>query len=552
MLTVLLLIALVFFLICYKFYGGFLARVFKLDNANKTPAETMYDGVDYCPTHPAILIGHHFSSIAGAGPIVGPITAAAWFGWLPAYLWCLLGSAFFGGPHDAGSVIASIRHQGKSVGEVVKVWIGVRGRLLFSWFVVLTLILIVAVFIQLGAGSLAADPAVAFAATVYMVLAFIFGICIYRFKMSVRLGTLIMLPFVFGACWFGQAYPVFSDPFRMSMETWRFILMGYVVLASLLPVWLLLQPRDYLSSYFLYFAVVIGGIGMVFGSFLGSNFEVQLPAFKGLVQGDTNFIWPILFVTVACGAISGFHSMVGSGTTSKQLRKETDSILIGYGSMLLEGMVAVIAIGAVMISGNVASGGPVVTFAEGFGKFGSLVGIDPLLGTSMGALAVNTFILTTVDTATRLTRYQIQELSNYKIDKYLATFIAVAGASVFLFVKTGDRPTWAVIWPVFGAANQLVASLALLAVAVWVKKAFARSNAFLMAPMWFMMVTTIAALGLLVYGELVAAQSNFVVVVFSVVLIILAILMLREALAALANRTESGVGLKGRPKSETA
>ena len=538
MLTALFLIAFFYFLLCYKFYGGFMTRIFKLDNNRKTPAEEMCDGIDYCPTHPAILIGHHFSSIAGAGPIVGPITAAAWFGWLPAYLWCLIGSAFFGGPHDAGSVIASIRHQGKSVAEVVRRWIGPRGRLLFQTFTVLTLILIVAVFIQLGANSLAVDvnksaaedpAAVAFAAVVYMALALFFGLVTYRFKVSVKLMTILMLPLVFGACWFGHAFPAVTEPFRFAASTWVNILIGYVIVASLAPIWLLLQPRDYLSSFFLYFAVVIGGIGMIFGG----DFTVKLPAFQGPTSTDGQFIWPILFVTVACGAISGFHSMVGSGTTSKQLRKEKDSILIGYGSMLLEGLVAVIAIGAVMISGVVAQGGPVVTFAQGFGKFCGLIGIDEALGASMGALAINTFILTTVDTATRLTRYQIQEISGGAINKYLATALAVGGAMLFLFVKTGDKPTWSIIWPVFGSANQLVAALALLAVGVWVKKAFGKSNAFLMGPMWFMMITTIAALILLARDQVVASQPNLVVLVFSVVLIILAILMLFEAMRAL-------------------
>lgn len=535
MLAVLFVIAVVWFLICYKFYGGFLTRTFALDNSRKTPAEEMYDGIDYCPTHPAILIGHHFSSIAGAGPIVGPITAAAWFGWLPAYLWCLIGSSFFGGPHDAGSVISSIRHQGKSVAEVVRKWIGPRGRTLFQVFSILTLILIVAVFVQLGANSLAADPTVAFAATIYMILAVIFGLCTYRLNVPVKFTTIIMLPILFGACWFGHTYPSVTAPFQASAETWRWILVAYIIIASLLPVWLLLQPRDYLSSFFLYFAVVIGGIGMV----LGGDLEIKVPAFKGFVDSGGQYLWPILFVTVACGAISGFHSMVGSGTTAKQLRKEKDSILIGYGSMLLEGVVAVIAIGAIMISGTISAGGPVITFAEGFGKFCAILGIDPALGTSMGALAINTFILTTVDTATRLSRYQIQELSGERINKYVATAIAVIGALVLLFVKTGDKPTWSVIWPLFGSANQLVAALALLSVAVWVKKAFNKSNSFLMIPMAFMMVTTIAALILMIRDQLAAAAPNMVLVVFSVVLIILGLALLREAMAALKRPGEA-------------
>jgi carbon starvation protein len=530
MLAALFLAALVFFLLCYRFYGRFMARTFSLDDSRKTPAQTLYDGVDYCPAHPSVLLGHHFSSIAGAGPIVGPITAAAWFGWLPAYLWCLLGAAFLGGPHDAGSLIASIRHEGKSMGEVVKRWIGERGRFLFLWFTVVTLILIVAVFLQLAANTLASDPAVAFAAVLYMGLALVFGIVVYRFHVSLKLSTVVLLPVILGACWFAHAYPWVTTPFIFSSDEWRWILVGYIILASLLPVWLLLQPRDYLASYFLYFAVLVGAVGMLFGA---GSFEISLPAFKGFTTGGNQYLWPILFVTVACGAISGFHSMVGSGTSSKQLRKESDSMLIGYGSMLLEGMVAVIAIGAIMISGTIAEGGPVISFAQGFGRFASLLGMDPQLGTSMGALAINSFILTTLDTATRLTRYQIQEFSGYRINKYIATGIAVGGALALLLVKSGGKATWAVIWPVFGSANQLVAALALLALAVWVKKALRKDSGFLMIPMWFMLVTTIAALLMLVRDQLAQGNPNLVVVTVSVVLMGLALLMVREAILAL-------------------
>ena len=459
MLVVLFLAALAFFIIAYRWYGRFMARKFQLDNSRKTPAECLYDGVDYCPAHPAVLLGHHFSSIAGAGPVVGPITAAAWFGWLPAYLWCLLGSAFMGGPHDTGALVASIRHDGKSMGEVVRRWIGEKGRFLFLCFTVVTLILIVAVFLQLAADTMAGDPAVAFAACVYMLLALIFGFSVYRLGISLKVATIAALPIVFGSCWLAHTYPSLAAPFALSMETWRWLLVVYIILASLLPVWLLLQPRDYLASYFLYFAVVIGAVGMLFAS---SKFEITLPAFKGLSVGGDQYIWPILFVTVACGAISGFHSMVGSGTTSKQLRVESHSMLIGYGSMLLEGMVAVIAIGTIMISGGVINNNPVATFADGFGKFAAFVGIDPVLGTSLGALAINSFILTTLDTATRLTRYQIQEFSGYRLNKYLATLVAVGASLALLLPKSGDLAIWKIIWPVFGSANQLVAALALL------------------------------------------------------------------------------------------
>ncbi|SBW02643.1 Carbon starvation protein CstA [uncultured delta proteobacterium] len=533
MLAALFIFAFVFFLVAYKFYGNFLVRMFDLDDSRKTPAECLYDGMDYCPTHPAVLMGHHFSSIAGAGPIVGPITAAAWFGWLPAYIWCLFGSAFFGGPHDMGALVASIRHDGKSMGEVVRRWIGERGRFLFLCFTILTLFLIVAVFLQLAANTMANDQAVAFAAVVYMGAAILFGMMVYRFNISLKIATIVMLPIVFGSCWLAHAVPAIGAVFALSMPVWRWILVGYIIIASLLPVWLLLQPRDYLASYFLYFAVIIGGIGMIFGS----GFDVTLPAFKGFtvsVGGSEQFIWPILFVTVACGAISGFHSMVGSGTSSKQLRHEKDSLVVGYGSMLLEGLVAVIAIGTIMIAGGqIAQGGPVITYAQGFGKFGALVGIDVALGTSLGALAINSFILTTLDTATRLTRYQIQEFSGGKLDRYTSTLIAVAGALALLLFETGGKPTWAVIWPVFGAANQLVAALAFLGIGAWLYKGLKRQITFIMVPMWFMLITTLAALGFLIRDQFVGPAVNWIIVVVCALLAVLGILMLKEALAAL-------------------
>jgi len=528
MLTLLFLGAAVFFMLAFKYYGSFMAKKFGLDNTRKTPSETMYDGIDYVPTHPAVLLGHHFSSIAGAGPIVGPITAAGMFGWLPAYLWCVLGSSFLGGPHDTGSLVASIRHEGKSTGVVIKRWIGERGSFLFLTFSILTLILVVAVFLQLSAVNMAADPAVAFAAIVYMALALCFGMMVYRFGISLKLSTLIMLPFVFGACYLAKYNEGITAMFTLPMETWRWILVGYIIVASLLPVWLLLQPRDYLASYFLYFAVIIGAIGMIFG---GSQFEIVMPAFKTFSAGNAQYLWPMLFVVVACGAISGFHSMVGSGTSSKQLRTEKDSLIVGYAAMLLEGMVAVIAIGAVMISTD-GSGGPMLVYSRGFGKFASIVGMDPSLGATLGLFAINTFLLTSLDTATRLTRYQIQEFSGGKINRYLATLLAVAGALVLVMSKSGNIPIATMIWPVFGSANQLVAALALLAIAVWIKKDLKVSNNWLMYPMWFMLATTIAALILLIRDQLLSGHTNLVLVALSFILMVLAVLMVREALTA--------------------
>ncbi|RRD64620.1 carbon starvation protein A [Fretibacterium sp. OH1220_COT-178] len=320
-------------------------------------------------------------------------------------------------------------------------------------------------------------------------------------------------------------------------ENWRWVLVVYIILASVMPVWLLLQPRDYLASYFLYFAVIIGTIGMVLGS---SKFTVELPAFKGFVAGN-NYLWPMLFIIVACGALSGFHSLVGSGTTSKQIRREKDSVLVGYGSMLIEGLVAVIALGTIMISGELL-GDPSATYATGFGRFAALIGIDPKIGKSLGLLALNSFLLTSLDTATRLTRYQIQELTNMKVDRYTATFIAVAAAMGLLLTKTHTAtgaaiPVWKVIWPVFGAANQLVGALVLLALAVWVARALKKPNKWLMIPMWFMLITTVAALGLMVRDNLInAAKPNWVLGGMAILLLVLALLMVLQAFSALNRR----------------
>lgn len=541
-LGILFLIAIVLFALCYKIYGSYMARIYGLNDDVQTPAEAMFDGIDYCPAHPAVLLGHHFASIAGAGPIVGPITAAAMFGWLPAYLWCLIGSAFLGGPHDMGALVASMRHDGKSVGEVVDKWIGRKGKILFLCFTILALVLVVAVFLQLSAGSFAADPAVAFSASLYIGMALLFGVLIYKYHVPLWLMTIVMVPVVIYACWYGNEAAWVAETFKLPMETWRWILAGYIFFASVLPVWLLLQPRDYLASYFLYFAVIIGTIGMLMGK--GEGFEVVLPAFKGFVASN-QYLWPMLFVIVACGAISGFHSLVGSGTTSKQLKKETDSVLVGYGSMLLEGLVAVIAIATIMITGTIAQGGPTITYAQGFGRFASIIGIDPKVGMSLGLLAINSFLLTSLDTATRLTRYQIQELSNMKIDKYTATVIAVAGGMALLLTKahgpTGNViPAWAAIWPIFGASNQLVAALALLTIGVWVGKALKKDNRFVMYPMWFMLVTTVAALGFLIKDNLAYEHPNYILVVPSIVLLVLAILMVFESLKALKDNNLKG------------
>jgi len=527
-LAILFLVAAVLFVAAYFTYGNFQAKVYGLSNDNKPPSEVYFDGVDYVPAHPSVLLGHHFASIAGAGPIVGPITAASIFGWLPTYLWCVIGSIFFGGVHDMGSLVASMRHKGLSVGEVVDKWIGRKGKLLFLTFTWLSLILVVAVFLELSAGSFASDPAVAFSASLYILMALAFGVMVYKKGVPLSISTLIMVPIVIGAVFFGSYSDWVQTNFKFDINTWRMILAVYIFLASVLPVWLLLQPRDYLASYMLYFSVLLGAIGMIFGS----KFATDFPAFKGFYGGGTNYLWPMLFVIVACGAISGFHSLVGSGTTSKQLKTEKDAQLVGYGSMLLEGQVAVIAIGTVIVAGGIMQGGPTITYGHGIGQFASLIGINPKVGMSLGLLALNSFLLTSLDTATRLARYQLQEFTDMKLNKYVATAIGVFGALFLLYYKTGGKPAWVLIWPIFGASNQLVAALALLAVAVWVKMGLKKDNKFLMYPFYFMISTTIAALFLLIKSNL----NNMLLAGLSVILIILAIMLVKEARDALAGK----------------
>ncbi len=425
-----------------------------------------------------------------------------------------------------GSIVASLRHKGMSIGEVVRQWIGARGHKLFLAFTWLSLTLVVAVFLELAAQTFAADPAVAFAATLYIFIAIVFGVAIYRYGISLKISTIIMLPILFGALIFGIDSPWVAATFTMGVDFWRIVLICYIFFASILPVWLLLQPRDYLASYMLYFSVFIGGVGMLFG---GASYEVKLPAFKGFITPSGDWLWPLLFITVACGAISGFHSMVASGTTSKQLSRETDAVPVGYGAMLLEGVVGVIALGTIMMLGEMPKGGPTVVYGQGIGQFAALLGISPRLGVALGLLALNSFILTTLDTATRLGRYQLQEFTGMNMNKYVATAITVFVSLALVFVKTGKVAAWQLIWPIFGASNQLVAAMALLALGVWVTRALKKNANFIMYPMYFMLVTTVVALGQMI----ISPKSSSVIVGVAVVLLVLAAALVKEAYGAL-------------------
>lgn len=526
----------------YLFYGRWLGKEWGVDPTRPTPAHTMSDGLDYCPAKAPVLLGHHFSSIAGAGPINGPILAAI-FGWVPVFLWIVIGGIFFGAVQDFSSLFASIRHKGRSIGYVIEANMGEKGKQLFLMFAYLTLLLVVAAFTSIVVGTFngfAADgtkiPANGTTATIsmlFILMAIIFGFSVYRRGAPLGISSVIGIIAIVISIILGLKFPIF-----LSSNVWLIIILVYIFIASVTPVWILLQPRDYLSSFLLY--------GMIIAAFAGviiTRPVVGLPAFTGFAGINGNsYLFPMLFITVACGAISGFHSLVASGTTAKQIDNEKDAKVIGYGGMLIECVVAIIALLAVGIlfkDGAFAKGTPTQVFAtgiatmiQGFAGKGAYTVAYALI-----ILSVSVFCLTSLDTATRLARYMFTEfflksgedistLTGFRkviTNPYVSTLITVVlgGAmAVGGYLK---------IWPLFGSANQLLGSLALLAVAVWLGNA-GKNNKMFYFPMVFMYVATISALVITVinnFTKLTAGKGTIgaegLQILFSVLLIILAV-----------------------------
>lgn len=526
MLAITFLIGIILFIIAYKIYGDILIKKFKLNNNNKTPSCTMQDNIDYCPTKTPILFGHHFSSIAGAAPIIGPIMAGIMFGWLPALIWIVLGSIFIGGVHDFSSLIASIRHKAKSIAEITKQYIGKNAYIIFLLFIWLTLVYILIVFLDLTAATFATNGIVASNSIMYIILAVLFGICIYKFKIKLHISTIIFIGLMVGSILLAHQYPVKLPGFlfHSPKKSWSMLLLIYAFFASTLPVWILLQPRDYLSSFLLYSSVIIGAIGILFG-----GYTVNYPAFTSFVVNNKP-LFPILFVTIACGAISGFHSLVASGTTSKQLYKETDARPIGYGGMLMEGVVALIALCTVIM---IAKGSPetkvsgLTIFANGIGKFASVIGIAPKYGQTFGLLVLSAFLLTTLDTATRLARYILQELLNWNFarTRFIATGFTIILPLIFVLIDIKDAqgniiPAWKAIWPIFGTTNQLLAALTLLVISAWLIKTGKKAY-FTIIPMIFMMIVTITSI-----VQLIFIYKFTVVGIIAITLLLLAIYLI--------------------------
>ena len=509
-----LLIGCAILIVGYIFYGGWLAKQWGVDDTKVTPAHELEDGMDYVPAKAPVLMGHHFSSIAGAGPINGPIQAAV-FGWLPCMLWILIGGIFFGAVHDYGALFASIRHKGQTLGEVVAANIGERAKKLFIIFSYLTLVLVVAAFASIVAGTFkgfnddgtqnAANASVAMVSILFIVMAIIFGFCVYRRGAPLSMATIVGVIGIVLCLVIGLNF----HPIYLSGDVWMWIIGVYILIASVAPVWILLQPRDYLSSFLLYGMMIIAFVGVLGAGIMGQNTALEIPMFTEWKDPMTGLgtMFPALFVTIACGAISGFHSLVGSGTTSKQLDHERDAKPIAYGGMLIECALALIslcAVGYVWADYVAGTRTPTVVFASGLS---GMVSTIPGLGATKDViytllvLTVSAFCLTSLDTATRLARYMFQEFwlkpgETYKdvtgIKATLCNPVVATAITVVLGVGLG-MTGYSKIWPLFGAANQLLAGLALLTVCAWLGN-IGRNNKMFYIPMVFMMIVTIWSL----------------------------------------------------------
>lgn len=512
------------FFLGYRFYGRVIGRLYGTNPSRNTPATEKYDGVDYVPAkHWTVLFGHHFSSIAGAAPIIGPILALAAWGWVPTIAWIVLGTILIGGVHDFGSLMASVRHGGNSVAQVAEKLISRRAKVLFSLFVWLTLVLIIAVFAYLCSDTLVKKNEIVIPSLGLIPVALLIGYLLYQRKTAQVPTTILGVALLAGVMVLGSYVPVNLG--AKSLEIWLLVLLVYSVVASVVPVQILLQPRDYLSAFLLFAGLVLGYAGLVV-----SHPTVKLPAFVAWKSASQGLLWPFLFVTVACGAISGFHSLVASGTTSKQLASEGHARRIGYGGMVTEGLLAALAL--LVVAAGLASheslteiltsgGGPIPAFSEGFGSV-----TKPILAGFGGLMAIailNAFILTTLDTATRITRYLTQELFGVR-NRLIATLVPVVCAG---WLAWGGK--WKKIWPIFGASNQLVAALALIVVTLWLLSQ-RKLIRYTLYPAIFMLATTI---GSLIFGLVKYCKGNDVLLaIISTVLLGLSVLLLAETVAA--------------------
>ena len=541
------------FAAAYFLYGRLIERVLGVDPSRKTPAFERGDGVDYVPAHPAVLFCHHFASIAGAGPIVGPI-AAAYFGCGAVVAWVVLGCIFIGAVHDMVSLWLSVRHEGRSIASVIETVLGRPGKLLFLLFCWSTLVLVCAEFTRQVALTFVRSPEVATASLLFIALAVVFGVATNRFKVPLLPATLVFVPVMFACIWVGTKCPL-DLVARLGLSAagaqtaWTLVLLAYCFLASTLPVWLLLQPRDYLNSYLLYAMMALGFLGV-----FAAAPSVNLDAFVGWhapnAKGAPMPLFPFLFITIACGACSGFHSLVASGTTAKQLASERHVRPVAYGGMLLEGVLAILSLLAVGtfaqpdLLAKLGTESAVGLFAGGLASFCARLGIPEKSGAIFMSLAVSAFLMTSVDTATRLARFTWQELftgaqgrtrppnpfTSPISNMYVATGLVVALVALLLL---GNPEAAKNLWNVFASANQLLAGLTLFTASLWLYKN-RKAWWITLFPMLFMLAVSSAGLWLLCTGSWKAGNPTLgvvtaVLLALAAVLVLLAVVRFGQA-----------------------
>ncbi|MFC2060910.1 carbon starvation protein A [Elusimicrobiota bacterium] len=503
----------------YKIYGRIIEKIWDIEPERETPAHAQCDKVDYVPAkHWTVLFGHHFASIAGAGPILGPVIACFYWGWLGALIWLIFGSIFIGAVHDFSALMVSVRNKGKSIAHICDDTLGKSTKVVFSLFLWLSLVLVVAVFAAVGAKTMAAKPEIVIPALGIIPVAVLVGLLMYRTSVSQIITTVIGLALLVILVIWGKNQPVdisgyTSDPARV----WTIVLLVYAFIASILPVNILLQPRDYLSTFLLFFGLLAGYLGVLI-----THPVMRAPAVISFSSANGP-LWPMMFVIIACGAISGFHSIVASGTTAKQLSSERNALRIGFGAMITEGALALLAliavcaglhwtpgIAGVPVYAETMKKGWIVAFSEGFGQL--TLPLFGGFGVLIAATILNAFIITTLDTATRITRYITEELFGIT-NKYLSTSIITLLA---LYLAMGN---WRKIWPVFGASNQLVAALGLLIISVYLlyKKKEAK---FTIIPGVIMLLTSGGALIWQLNNFI--SERNYLLAVIAAVLLLLA------------------------------
>ncbi len=529
--------ALACFALGYVFYARYLETAVGIDDSRATPAQERADGQDFVPTPPSILVPQHLAAIAAAGPIVGPIVACLGFGWAPALAWIVLGNIFIGAPHDFNALFASVRHGAQSVATVVRENISPRGQMLFLAFIWISLNYVTIAFTDLTASTFstvtaeANGPGVASSSVMYLALALILGL-FFRKGMPVWLAGLIFLPLLAGAIVAGPLLPMHAPAvFGGAARFWGIAILLYCYLASVLPLWLLLQPRGFLGGWFLYGALGCGFLGMLAG-----GFSVKYPAFIGMARqtpGHLEPLFPIFFITVACGACSGFHGLVCGGTTSRQIARERDIRPVAYGGMLLEGVVALISLSTVMILAKddpslAGKPKPDLLYAGGLATyFSALTGMGRSVALNFGLLAFATFIFDTLDVTTRLGRYIFQELTGLEgsTGVHVATTATLALPLYVVLATPGG--VWQTFWPIFGASNQLVAALSLLGISTWLRRS-GRNHWIATVPMAFLLVVTLWSLGLQAYWAATDPTPSYTVAVLAWMLMLLGFALMAE------------------------